>query len=116
VTVAVEQAKWAVLLRSREHPQRDVPDVDDERIRWTEVDVDAALRGFSGDIGLADEDAKLRAIDALSWLRDQRAVSPLLRRASRSVRRGSALGRSRAGRGWSASGVGRRVDCGRLER
>jgi HEAT repeat protein len=74
-----EQAKWAVSLRVREYPPGDWPDEDDERARWSEVDLEAALRGFSLDLCVADEDARQRAAEGLGWLGDARAVSPLLR-------------------------------------
>jgi HEAT repeat protein len=74
-----EQAKWAVFLRAREYPPGDWPDVDDERARWSEVDRESALRGFSLDLCVADEGARQRAAEVLGWLGDPRTVSPLLR-------------------------------------
>jgi HEAT repeat protein len=74
-----EQAKWAVFLRAREYPPGDWPDEDDERARWSEVDREVALRGFSLDLCVAAADGRQRAAEGLGWLGDPRAVSPLLR-------------------------------------
>ncbi len=74
-----EQAKWVVVLQAREHPPGPLPVEDDDRVRWSEVDVRLAISGFSVDISGGEEQARLQAVDALGWLRDRRGISPLIR-------------------------------------
>jgi hypothetical protein len=50
----------------------------DRRINADEVDVDVALGAFSRAVSRGDPDERL-ALEALAWMRDRRAISPLLR-------------------------------------
>jgi len=76
---AIEQAKWAVILRMRGHSPGDVPSEDDRQVRWSELDLYLATRGFAGDVMFGGPDVRRQAVEALGWLGDQRGISPLLR-------------------------------------
>jgi HEAT repeat protein len=79
LSVTVEQAKWAVRRRAWDTPPGCVPSECERGIDWNRVDVDAALRGLSCDISGGSEVERLEAVEALVWLADRRAISPLLR-------------------------------------
>ena len=114
MSAEIEQAKWAVVLQSRRQPPGCLPDVDDARVLWSELDVYLALRGFSSDVAAGDRDTRRQAVDALGWLGDERGVSPLLRGLldeDAEVRRRAAVGLAHFDvlPGWSVERLGEAI-------
>jgi HEAT repeat protein len=79
MSVRAEQAKWAVIVLMRENPPRGLRLEDERRIDADELDLDLALGAFSQAVSRGDLDERLTAVEALVWLSDRRAISPLLR-------------------------------------
>lgn len=78
VSARVEQAKWVVILLMRENPPGCLQ-LADRRFNADEFDADVALGTFSRAVSRGDSDARLVAVEALAWMRDRRAISPLIR-------------------------------------
>lgn len=78
MTVRTEEAKWAVRLLMRRRPpgslHASVPGID-----VGELVADDLVGAFSRDISTGEAHDRLVAVEALEWLRDRRAISPLLR-------------------------------------
>lgn len=76
--VRTEEAKWAVRLLMRRRPpgslHDSVPGID-----VAELVADDLIGAFSRDISRGDGHDRRAAVEALEWLRDRRAISPLLR-------------------------------------
>jgi HEAT repeat protein len=79
MSVRAEQAKWAVIVLMRENPPRGLRLEDGRRIDADDLDLDLALGAFSRAVSREDLDERLTAVEALVWLSDRRAISPLLR-------------------------------------
>lgn len=81
MTVAIEEAKWAVRLAMRWYAPAPGSVADDAvpGDMRAAADVDLALSGFSRDISRGTLEERVAAADALGWMLDRRAVSPLLR-------------------------------------
>jgi HEAT repeat protein len=93
MSVGAQQMKWAVLLQMREHAPGTLQ--FDEADRWGDVCVDDALAAFSRDITTGSLEERVAAVEALGWMLDPRAASPLVRALSDStpeVRRAAARG------------------------
>lgn len=75
----IEQAKWAVVLLSRENPPGSFYVAEDRGIDIDEVDVEAAIGGLSRAVSRGDIEERLEAVGALIWTDDRRMISPLLR-------------------------------------
>ena len=67
----IEQAKWAVVLATRRLPPGCWP--GEERV------LELALGGLSRAVSRGEHEERVAAILALGWLRDERAISPLVR-------------------------------------
>jgi HEAT repeats/PBS lyase HEAT-like repeat len=78
VSARVEQAKWVVILLMRENPPGCLQFAD-RRINADEFDADVALGAFSRAVSRGDPDERFVAVEALAWMRDPRAISPLIR-------------------------------------
>jgi HEAT repeat protein len=71
--------KWAVSLQMRELPPGSLQSAEEDPGRWGEIDPDAVLGAFSRQVSRGTDAERFAAVEALGWLLDQRAVSPLLR-------------------------------------
>ena len=91
MSVGAQQMKWAVLLQMREQAPGTLQ--FDDADRWGDVCVDDALGAFSRDVTTGSLEERVAAVEALGWMLDPRAASPLVRALSDStpeVRRGAA--------------------------
>lgn len=77
MSARTQQMKWAVLLQMREHTPGTLQFND--RDRWNDVCVDDALGGFSRDVTTGSLEERVAAVEALGWMLDPRAASPLIR-------------------------------------
>jgi HEAT repeat protein len=71
--------KWAVSLQMRELPPGCLRSAQDDPGRWGEIDPETVLGAFSRQVSRGTDAERFAAVEALGWLMDQRAVSPLLR-------------------------------------
>jgi HEAT repeat protein len=95
VSARVEQAKWAVVVLMRDYPPARLDLPEPRRFRRELFDLDAALSGFSQAIEHATAEERFVAVEALVWLRERRAISPLirgLRDAEWDIRHAAAVG------------------------
>lgn len=78
-TAVREQTKWAVRLQMRELPPASLVDAAHDPRRWGDIDPAIAVSAFSWDVSHGDDAARWDAVNALAWLDDHRAISPLIR-------------------------------------
>jgi hypothetical protein len=76
---SVQQAAWATELLMRESPRGCLWFDDVARINYDSFDVDLALGEFSRRVSTGNASQRVQAVQALAWLADRRAISPLVR-------------------------------------
>lgn len=74
-----EQAEWAVILLMRENPPGHLSFEDERRLDPELLDVGVAIGAFSRAISRGEPDERRVAAEALAWVSDRRAISPLIR-------------------------------------